>query len=476
MADQFDRFTERARLVLQLASEEAKRMEHRFVGTGHLLLGMVRERDGIPVRVLTVLGADEPKIRRAVSSVIAAQGDPTDVVGLSEGAKKVIMLSIDEARRLQHPHVDSHHLLLALLRHGKGTAIDAIDALEISLADVHSLAVYIMNQPSEPDPQRGQVATRPGSRFDRFTDRARTVMRLAQEEAHSLNHNYIGTEHLLLGLLREGEGVAAKVLINLGVKLDEVRRGVEFIIGRGDRTITGDIGLTPRAKKVIELSVSEARRLNHHYIGTEHLLLGLVAEGEGIAVGVLESLGVSLVEVISQVIYVLNASVGNLPGEMGSAPPRTGPAVRTPLWRNRAVRQAGFNKAIVRRYYEEVRNEGNLKLMDELFAPSFVSRPSGGTLAAFVQTITAMDESFPDLRITIDEQVAEGNTVVTRWTARGTHRGAFMGVSPTGREVTVSGVQIHRLARGKIVELWEQLDLFGLMQQLGGPPPKLPAS
>src|SRR5215216_1086290 len=145
-------------------------------------------------------------------------------------------------------------------------------------------------------------------RFDKFTERARKVLQLAQEEAQRFNHNYIGTEHLLLGLVREGEGVAAKVLGNLGVELNKVRSAVEFIIGRGDRTVAGDIGLTPRAKKVIELSVDEARRLNHHYIGTEHLLLGLVREGEGIVAGVLESLGVSLDKVRSQVIYVLNQS------------------------------------------------------------------------------------------------------------------------------------------------------------------------
>src|SRR5712672_1942966 len=131
-------------------------------------------------------------------------------------------------------------------------------------------------------------------RFDKFTERARKVLRLAQEEAQRFQHNYIGTEHLLLGLVREDEGVAAKVLHNLGVELNKVRSAVEFIIGRGDRIVLGEIGLTPRAKKVIELAVDEARRLNHHYIGTEHLLLGLVREGEGIAAGVLESLGVTL--------------------------------------------------------------------------------------------------------------------------------------------------------------------------------------
>src|SRR5215469_15524120 len=142
-------------------------------------------------------------------------------------------------------------------------------------------------------------------RFHGFTERARKVLHLAQEEAQRLQHNYIGTEHLLLGLIREGEGVAATVLRNLGVDLDKARSSIESILGRGSRVVTGELGLTPRAKKVIELAVDEARRLNHHYIGTEHLLLGLVREGEGIAAGVLESLGVSLEKVRTQTIQVL---------------------------------------------------------------------------------------------------------------------------------------------------------------------------
>jgi len=146
-------------------------------------------------------------------------------------------------------------------------------------------------------------------RFDKFTERARRVLTLAQEEAQRFNHNYIGTEHLLLGLVREGDGVAAKVLNNLGVELSKVRSAVEFIIGRGEKPPTTEIGLTPRAKKVIELAVEEARRLNHSYIGTEHLLLGLVREGEGIAFGVLESLGVSLERVRTETTRILSQSM-----------------------------------------------------------------------------------------------------------------------------------------------------------------------
>src|SRR5574340_498364 len=152
-------------------------------------------------------------------------------------------------------------------------------------------------------------------RFDKFTDRARKVLTLAQDEAQRFNHNYIGTEHLLLGLVREGEGVAARVLENMNVELAKVRTAVEFIIGRGDRPVVGEVGLTPRAKRVIELAIDEARRLGHNYIGTEHLLLGLVREGEGIAAGVLESLGVNLDKVRHEVIRVLSQSSSAGPAE-----------------------------------------------------------------------------------------------------------------------------------------------------------------
>ncbi len=146
------------------------------------------------------------------------------------------------------------------------------------------------------------------SRFEKFSERARRVLSLAQEEAQRFNHNYIGTEHILLGLVRETDGVAAKVLTNLGVELTKVRSAVEFIIGRGERATPGEIGLTPRAKKVIELAVDEARRLSHNYIGTEHLLIGLMREGEGVPAGVLESLGVNLDKVRGETTRLLSAT------------------------------------------------------------------------------------------------------------------------------------------------------------------------
>src|SRR6187431_921132 len=146
--------------------------------------------------------------------------------------------------------------------------------------------------------------------FERFTDRARRVVVLAQEEAKMLNHNYIGTEHILLGLIHEGEGVAAKALESLGISLDAVREQVQDIIGQGQQQPTGHIPFTPRAKKVLELSLREALQLGHNYIGTEHILLGLIREGEGVAAQVLVKLGADLSRVRQQVIQLLSGYQG----------------------------------------------------------------------------------------------------------------------------------------------------------------------
>ena len=156
--------------------------------------------------------------------------------------------------------------------------------------------------------------------FERFTDRARRVVVLAQEEARMLNHNYIGTEHILLGLIHEGEGVAAKALESLGISLEAVRQQVEEIIGQGQQAPSGHIPFTPRAKKVLELSLREALQLGHNYIGTEHILLGLIREGEGVAAQVLVKLGADLNRVRQQVIQLLSGYQGKEPAAAGGGP------------------------------------------------------------------------------------------------------------------------------------------------------------
>jgi ATP-dependent Clp protease ATP-binding subunit ClpC len=148
-----------------------------------------------------------------------------------------------------------------------------------------------------------------GTMFERFTDRARRVVVLAQEEARMLNHNYIGTEHILLGLIHEGEGVAAEALKNLDISLEMVRQQVEEVIGQGQRAPSGQIPFTPRAKKVLELSLREALQLNHNHIGTEHILLGLIREGDGVAAQVLVRLGADLSRVRTEVIRLISGPV-----------------------------------------------------------------------------------------------------------------------------------------------------------------------
>ena len=157
--------------------------------------------------------------------------------------------------------------------------------------------------------------------FERFTDRARRVVVLAQEEARMLSHNYIGTEHILLGLIHEGEGVAAKTLESLGISLEAVRQQVEEIIGQGQHASSGHIPFTPRAKKVLELSLRESLQLGHNYIGTEHILLAMLREGEGVAAQILVKLGADLNRVRQQVIQLLHGYPGKRP-EGSPAGPR----------------------------------------------------------------------------------------------------------------------------------------------------------
>src|SRR5215210_6211864 len=178
-------------------------------------------------------------------------------------------------------------------------------------------------------------ATPPGAfeeirMFERFTDRARRVVVLAQEEARMLSHNYIGTEHILLSLIHEGEGVAAKALESLEISLEAVPGQVEDIIGQGQQAPSGHVPCPPRAKKVLELSLREALQLGHNYIGTEHILLGLIREGEGVAAQVLVKLGADLSRVRQQVIQLLSGYQGPQGGQEKAAASAGSQAGETP--------------------------------------------------------------------------------------------------------------------------------------------------
>ncbi|HKS71465.1 MAG TPA: Clp protease N-terminal domain-containing protein, partial [Ktedonobacterales bacterium] len=291
--DPFDRFTQRARKVMGLAREEAQRLNHNYIGTEHLLLGLVREGDGVAAKVLYSMHVELNAVRAAVEHIIG-RGDRIVLgdVGLTPRAKKVFELARDEAQRMGHRYLGTEHLLLGLVREGEGIAAGVLESLGVNLEKLRVVTITMVGAHPSLLTEHAQEATttRPMSggvsdrdRFDKFDVSARKTLSLAQEEAQRFNHNYIGTEHLLLGLVRDGDSTAAKVLQRMDIELNAVRSAVEHIIGRGDRIVLGDIGLTPRAKKVIELAVDEARHRNAGYIGTEHLLLGTIREGEGIA-------------------------------------------------------------------------------------------------------------------------------------------------------------------------------------------------
>jgi ATP-dependent Clp protease ATP-binding subunit ClpC len=162
--------------------------------------------------------------------------------------------------------------------------------------------------------------------FERFTERARQVVVLAQEEARALGHDYVGTEHLLLGLLREEEGLGARVLESLHVSIDEARAQVARIVGRGEGATTGQAPFRPRAKKVLELSLREALALGHNYIGTEHILLGLAREDGGVAAKVLLAFGIDSDAIRGRVVELLGGEIGGLPPKLGTTNPRLSPS------------------------------------------------------------------------------------------------------------------------------------------------------
>lgn len=339
----FAKFTERARKVLSLAQEEAQRFQHNYIGTEHLLLALLREGQGIAANVLgKQLGLTIEQLRRTTESFVG-RGDRIVLgeIGLTKGAKLTIEAAVDEAQKLNHPYIGTEHLLLGLTRVpvAENEAGRILQHLGISLETLYNATIKLLSgvppHTDSPAPSSSPTHNRYGytphaeamprlkrhpnppkigNTVESFTQNSTfspeliQILRYSQEEAERFQHNYIGTEHLLLGLLHNTEGNATKVLNNLGVELNKVRSSVEFIIGRGDHIVLADmeaIGLTPRAKKVLQLAADAAYTFKSDIIEPEHLLLGLVYEGEGIAAGVLDSLGVTSNKVQAEMLRVL---------------------------------------------------------------------------------------------------------------------------------------------------------------------------
>jgi len=341
--DKFSSFSPRARKTLAFAQEEAQRLRHGYIGTEHLLLGLLRQIDGLAYQILSSFGVTLNQARNALE-LIVGQGDRIVLGEMSTTPqmKHSLDLAVQEADLLESENIETEHLLLALLHENESVALAILERLGVNRAKIYVQTLYMLRDDiaqkaarspidrgetgqarqaqmapeSEslpaPSDEDGATAARliqqlndQGHGADRLNEEAKSALTFALQEAQRFQHNYIGTEHLLLGVLRTEGSIATRALAHLGIHLAKVRSSVEFIIGRGDRILLGQIDLTPRAKKVVALAEDEAQRLQHDYIGAEHLLLALVREGEGIAAGVLESLGVTLPAVRRQVMQLI---------------------------------------------------------------------------------------------------------------------------------------------------------------------------
>ncbi len=339
----YEHFTEQAKAVMRSAGAAAVLYHHNFINTEHILFGIFSADSGPAVETLRFLGFDRSSFPRAFRQAVA-QG-PVDVEtkdpALAPRAIGTVRLALLEAREQGQDRVDVPHLLLALLRDQEGMAARILRGKGITYEVVRDM-IQIANKQWEalvnpnPEHQNQNQALRPlenAPMYERFTDRARKVMQLANQEAQRYNHEYIGTEHILLGLVKEGSGVAANVLKNLTIDLRRIRSEVEKIVQRGPDMVTmGKLPQTPRAKKVIEYSIEEARNLNHNYVGTEHLLLGLLREEEGVAAQVLMNLGLKLEDVREGVLNLLgpNQHIPPFSVEKPKDPPLPLASVPTP--------------------------------------------------------------------------------------------------------------------------------------------------
>jgi ATP-dependent Clp protease ATP-binding subunit ClpA len=337
-SNMFDRFTDRAKKVMNLARQESQRLNHGYLGTEHVLLGLVQEGSGVAANVLKNMGIDLTKIRMEVEKIVKT-GPSMVTMGqlpFTPRGKKVLELSMEEAGNLGHNYIGTEHLLLGLIKENEGIAAQVLLNLGIKLQDVRDEVLKFLGAETGEDDDdeisvdeptgggagrwRSRIPDNTGPKselkdylkvFDRFTDRAKKVMNLARQKAQRFNHEYLGTEHVLLGLVQEGSGVAANVLKNMGNDLTKIRMEVEKIMKTGPSMVTmGQLPFTPRTKKVLELSMEEAGNLDHNDIGTEHLLLGLIKENEGIAAQVLLNLGIKLQDVRDEVLKFLGAETG----------------------------------------------------------------------------------------------------------------------------------------------------------------------
>jgi ATP-dependent Clp protease ATP-binding subunit ClpA len=299
-------FTPRASAVLGLAQREAERLNHNFIGTEHLLLGLVKLQQGIACDVLRKTGLDLETVRREVEQQVGRGPDQkmTGHIPFTPRVKRVFELARQEAEALRHQYIGTEHLLLGMLREGDGVAARVLNNFNLDLGVVRQGILH------EIDPQqfRGGEPAGPARRMPAWEELAemeklvpdfrpetQMMLALARREADRFHHSFVGTEHLLLGIILLGQGRAVDVLGKLGLNLEEVRGEVEQAIAPGpDHPAASAAPYTPRVKNVIQFAQKEASALQHTYLGTEHILLGLLREGDNVAARILINRGVRI--------------------------------------------------------------------------------------------------------------------------------------------------------------------------------------
>jgi ATP-dependent Clp protease ATP-binding subunit ClpA len=283
----FERFTERARQVVVLAQDEARALRHDHIGTEHLLLGLMREEPGVAARVLHEAGLEVDAVRDEVRRVREPEatlsfGHP---IPFSPGAKAALEAGLRESLDVGHNFIGTEHILLGILRDPEPHLAEVLAGAGADVGDLVARAERAL-------PGRSVVEIAPEILgFERLTEFARGAIVLAQEEARALHHNYVGTEHILLGLLRAEQGGAARALAAVGVTLEAARDRVRQTVGPGETVVVGQIPFTPHARRILTFAREEATALNHWSVGTEHLLLGLVGKHGGVATDILAELG-----------------------------------------------------------------------------------------------------------------------------------------------------------------------------------------
>lgn len=310
----FERFTEKAIKVVMLAQEEARRLGHNYVGTEQILLGLIGG-GGVATSCLRGVGVNLKDARFEIEKIVGrGTGFVAVEIPFTPHAKTVFELASDEARGLGHNHIDTEHLLLGVLKISDCVAVGVLETLGVSAPMLRNKVVAMYR----PEPKSIQIPDGQTSflgkkkpkfgpdhlRSDLFDPKARKVFALSKEEAQALGHNFVGTEHLLLGLLAEDSGITANVFADLKIRLDAARKEVSSLGGHCANFVSPDVPFTPRAVRVIELTADEANKLHDSVVGTRHLLLALLRDSTCTAVRVLRNVGAEI-SVIREVLLRL---------------------------------------------------------------------------------------------------------------------------------------------------------------------------